>query len=127
MNVQIISSQGTPEYAVIPYQDFEHLLEAAEMLDDIQSFDAAMKRISSREEEIFPDVFVERLLADEHPLKVWRDYRNFTLAALASACNVTTSALSQIENRKREPSVALLKQLAHTLGCAMDDLTPTGL
>lgn len=86
-------------------------------------FDTAMSRIAAGEEEIFPDSLVERLLSGKHPLKIWRDYRNLTLAALASICNVTTSALSQIEKGKRGPSVALLKRLSQALRCDMDDLT----
>lgn len=125
MKVQIISHNGAPEYAVIPYQEFEQLLKSAEMLDDIRAFDTAMTPIASGEEELFPDSLVERLLSDEHPLKVWREYRGLSLAALASACNVTTSALSQIEKGKREPSVSLLKRLALALRCDMDDVTPT--
>lgn len=125
MNVQIISHDGTPEYAVIPYLEFEHLLESAEMLDDIHAFDAATSRIASEEAELFPDALVERLLSDEHPLKVWREYRGLTLAVLAAACTVTTSALSLIEKGKREPSVALLKRLTLALRCDMDDLIPS--
>ena len=125
MNVQIISHGGTPEYAVIPYQEFEHLLESAEMLDDINAFDAATSRITSGDEEIFPDALVERLLSGEHPLKVWREYRGLTLAVLATACTVTTSALSLIEKGKREPSVALLKRLTLALHCDMEDLIPS--
>lgn len=125
MNVQIISHNGTPEYAVIPYQEFEHLLESAEMLDDIHAFDAATSRITSGDAELFPDSLIEQLLSDEHPLKVWREYRCLTLATLASACTVTTSALSLIEKGKREPSVALLKRLALALRCDMDNLIPS--
>jgi transcriptional regulator with XRE-family HTH domain len=55
-------------------------------------------------------------------LRVWRDYRGFTLAALGKACGVTAAALSQIEKGKREPSASLLKKLAEALRCDMEDL-----
>ena len=37
MNVQVIEKGGKPEWAVIPYQDFERLLEDAEMAQDIRA------------------------------------------------------------------------------------------
>ncbi|MHB1013884.1 MAG: helix-turn-helix domain-containing protein [Desulfurivibrionaceae bacterium] len=122
MNIQIIEREGTPEYAVIPYAEFERLREAAETLDDIQRYDLAMKQIAEGEEEIFPAEFVNRLLAGEQALRVWREYRGFTLAALGKACGVSAAALSQIEKGKRKPSAALLRKLAAALRCDMDDL-----
>jgi len=125
MNIQIINREGMPEYAVIPYDEFERLREAAETLEDIQRYDAAMKQISEGDAETFPAEFVSRLLSGEQPLCVWREYRNFTLAALGKACNVSASALSQIEQGKREPSAALLKKLAAALNCEMEELMPS--
>ncbi|MEW6500814.1 MAG: helix-turn-helix transcriptional regulator [Thermodesulfobacteriota bacterium] len=124
MNVQIIKHKGTPEYAVIPYTEFERLREAAETLDDIQRYDHAMRQIAEGEAETFPAEFVNRLLAGEHALRVWREYRGLTLAALGKTCGVSAAALSQIEKGKREPSAALLRKLATALHCDMDDLLP---
>ncbi len=124
MNIQIIEREGTPEYAVIPYAEFEQLREAAETLDDIQRYDLAMKQIAEGEAETFPAEFVNRLLAGEHALRVWREYRGFTLAALGKACGVSAAALSQIEKGKRKPSAALLRKLAAVLRYDMDDLLP---
>ena len=122
MNIQIIEREGSPEYAVIPYAEFERLREAAETLDDIQRYDLAMKQLAEGEEETFPAEFVNRLLAGEHALRVWREYRGLTLAALGKGCGVSAAALSQIENDKRKPSAGLLRKLAAALRCDMDDL-----
>lgn len=35
MKPQVIQKDGKPEYAVIPYDEYEHLLEDARMLADI--------------------------------------------------------------------------------------------
>ncbi len=122
MNIQIIERDGNPEYAVVPFAEFERLREAAETLDEIHSYDQAMQQISEGEDETFPAEFVKRLLAARHPLSAWRDYRGLTLAALGKACGVTAAALSQIEKGKREPSASLLKKLAEALRCDMEDL-----
>ena len=42
MNVQIIEKNGQPEYAVLPYEDYLALAEAAEMALDIAAYDAAV-------------------------------------------------------------------------------------
>lgn len=44
MNIQIIEREGTPEYVVIPYAEFERLCEAAETLDDIQRYSPGGRR-----------------------------------------------------------------------------------
>ncbi len=77
---------------------------------------------AGREEETFPAEFVNRLLAGEYALRVWREYRGFTLAALGKVCRVSAAALSRIEKGKRKPSAALQRKLAVALRCDMDDL-----
>jgi DNA-binding XRE family transcriptional regulator len=122
MNIQIIERDGNPEYAVVPFAEFERLREAAETLEEIHIFDQAIQQLAEGDGETFPAEFVQRLLSAPHPLRVWRDYRGFTLTALGKACGVTAAALSQIEKGKREPSASLLKKLAEALRCDMEDL-----
>lgn len=125
MKVQVIEKDGKPEYAVLPFADYQQLLEEAEMLADIRAYDEAKARIAAGDDEIFPAEMADRLLSGEHPLKLWREYRGLTLAQLGKACGVSAAALSQIETGKREPSVGLLKKLAETLRVDMDDLVPS--
>lgn len=121
MNIQIIEQNGAPEYAVVPYHDLQALLVRIEDLEDICDAKAASAAIASGA-ETFPAEFVERFASEEHPLRVWREYRCFTLAELGRTCGVSAAALSQIEKGKRSPSVDLLRKLAHALNCDMDDL-----
>jgi DNA-binding XRE family transcriptional regulator len=88
-------------------------------LEDLQDIADAK---SARTEETFPVELIERLMSGESPLKVWRDYRNLTLQALAAQCGVTRQMLSMIEHGKANPSADLLAKLAHALQCDMDDL-----
>jgi DNA-binding XRE family transcriptional regulator len=122
MNMQIITSQDAPAFAVVPFDEWERLQVRLEELEDLVDARNLSARIISGEDETFPDEFVERLLSGDSPLKVWREYRGLTLAALADACGVTAPAISQIETGKREPSASLLKKLAAALCCDMDDL-----
>ena len=121
MNIQIIEHNGVPEYAVVPYAEWETIINRLEEIEDIRDARAISAAIAGGE-ETYPHEFVKRLSSDENPLKVWREYRKFTLAMLAKACGVSIPALSQIENSKRAPSVDLLVKLSKALCCDMEDL-----
>jgi DNA-binding XRE family transcriptional regulator len=125
MKPQIIKKDGKPEYAVIPYYEYRQLLEDARMLADIRDFDMAKKAVESGDEELIPADVVDRLLDGDNPVRVWREYRGLTAAALAKACGVTASAISQIESGKRKSSVTLLKKIARTLNVDLDSIIVT--
>jgi DNA-binding XRE family transcriptional regulator len=122
MNVQIITNHNIPAFAVVPFDEWQHLQARLEDLEDISEARILSGKIVSGEDETFPDSFVERLLSGEHPLKVWREYRGLTIAALAAICNVSAPAVSQIETGRRKPSVTLLKHLAAALKCDMEEI-----
>ena len=102
MNVQIIEHNGVPEYAVIPFAEWQAITDRLEDMEDITDASVISTAIASGE-ETFPHEFSKRLTAGDSPLKVWREYRGFTLDALGKNCGVTAAALSQIETGKRSP------------------------
>ena len=116
MSAQIIEHNGQPAFAVIPYAEWQAILDRLEDIED--RADAA----AARDEETFPIEFVERCLSDEPPLRIWREYRGFTLQALADQCGVTRQMLSMLEHGKTRSSAALLGRLAAALQCEMEDL-----
>ncbi|MBU4525717.1 MAG: helix-turn-helix domain-containing protein [Desulfomicrobium sp.] len=122
MNVQIIENKsGNPAYAVVPWDEYRTMVERLEELQDIVDADKAMADIIDGG-ETYPSELVERLVRGDNPVRVWREYRGMTTAALAAAAGVTSSAISQIEGGKRGLSVELLKRLAEVLRVDMDDL-----
>jgi len=121
MNIQIIEHNGKPEYAIVPFSEWEAIRDRLEESEDIRDARTISAAIAAGE-ETYPHEFVKRLSSDESPLKVWREYRKFTLAKLAKVCGVSIPALSQIENSKRTPSVELLVKLSTALCCDMEDL-----
>lgn len=122
MKPQIIKKNGKPEYAVIPYDEYERLMEDAEMLADVRDFDLARKTLLTGDEELIPAVVVDRLLDGDNPIRVWREYRGISAAELAKACGVTAAAISQIESGKRKSSVILLQKIARNLKVDLDTL-----
>jgi DNA-binding XRE family transcriptional regulator len=122
MSVQVISKDGKPEYAVIPYSEYERLLDDAEMLADIRSYDEVKTAIREGPEELVPAAVADALIAGENPVRVWRRHRKLTLQQVADACGVTPTAISQIESGRRNPSMKLMKRLTSALNVAVDDI-----
>jgi DNA-binding XRE family transcriptional regulator len=104
-------------------EDAEILILTADDLDDIVDSALAVAAYDrTRDQESVPATVVDRLLAGESPVKVWREYRGLTLAALAQKAELGKSYLSQIENRRRSGTVATMKKLATVLQVDLDDL-----
>jgi DNA-binding XRE family transcriptional regulator len=121
MNVQVIEKDGKPEWAVIQYADYQRLVEAAEMLQDVQDYDEA-KRAIENGEELVPSEVVYAILDGENPIKVWREYRGLTQRQLAEAVGISTPYLSQLETGKRKGATEVLSATAEALGLSLDDI-----
>ena len=73
-------------------------------------------------DESFPAAVVDRLLAGESPIKVYRDHRGLTQKQLANAAGINAVYLSQIETGKRTGSAKTLASIAGALDVDVDDL-----
>jgi DNA-binding XRE family transcriptional regulator len=122
MNIQIIEQNGKPEWAVIPYEEYLQLAEAAEMLQDIQDYDAARAAVERGEEELIPGEVVYAIADGENPIKIWREYRKLTQQQLAEAVGISTPYLSQIETGKRTGTTEVLTVIAKVLKVSLDEI-----
>jgi DNA-binding XRE family transcriptional regulator len=123
MSVQIIEKAGKPEYAVIPYAEYQELLQVAQEVTDSRDADAAMAEIFAGEDESIPADIARRLITgEEHPLKVWREYRGFTQEGLGKEAEIGKSYVSQIEAGVKVGSTKVLKALGQALRVDVDDL-----
>ncbi|MDP6342806.1 MAG: helix-turn-helix transcriptional regulator, partial [Alphaproteobacteria bacterium] len=75
-------------------------------------------------EELVPIELVDRLLAGESPVKVWREHRGMRQNKLAEAAGLKQPYLSQIEAGKREGSLDTMARIARALEVDLDDLVP---
>jgi len=123
MSVQIIEKDRRPEWAVIPYEIYQVLVEDSELLQDIRDYEIAKKAMES-DEELIPSDVINAILTGEKPIKVWRKYRGMTQQQLASAAGITKAYLSQIETGKRTGTTDVLTNLAKALGLTLDDIVP---
>lgn len=96
MDVQVIYREGEPEYAVLPWSEFQQLLREAGRQPGRQA------------------VAVESVPARAVPLaslRSLREERKLTLEALAREAGISPSYLEMIERGEREPSAVLLRTL----------------
>lgn len=120
MSEQVIfNKQGKPEFAVVPYGEYERLKATAEMAQDVAAFDAAVNAT----EEVLPEKMVKRLIKGENPVRVWREYRGLTQPALAKFAKISSAYLSQIESGTRQGSIGILRGIAGALHVELDDIT----
>lgn len=105
-------------FALVPETELKGMLEALEDAADIAAYDAAM----AKAKEQVPAELVDRLIAGESPIKIWREHRGMTQKQLAEAAEISTPYVSQIETGVREPTVATVKALAAALSTDIDDL-----
>jgi DNA-binding XRE family transcriptional regulator len=107
--------------------DFEALLVAAENAQDVAAFnerrarEAQMGKDAARADDL-PVELVERLLAGESPVRIWREHRGMTQRALAQAAGVSTAYLSEIESGAKPGSVAALRKIGRILAVRMEEL-----
>jgi DNA-binding XRE family transcriptional regulator len=120
VTVKILESKGKPAFAVLPYDEYIALRELAEDAEDAAALARFAKRYASGKEETVPVEVVDRLIAGEAPLRVWREFRGMTAAQVAAAVQITPAHVSKIESGKGEPSVALLKKLTRVLRVEME-------
>lgn len=107
---------------MIPYNVYLQILEKLGDIEDIKAADEISYRINRGEEETLPSHVVRELVSTDHPLRVWREYRELTLQALADQVGISKSYLSQIESGKRRGSAEVLKRIATALNVTLDDI-----
>lgn len=122
MNVQTIVTSSGERLVVIPEADFNALVGASEDASDRAAVAAFRRDLEAGTEELVPVEIVDRLLAGENRVKVWREHRKMTATALARKAEIGQSFLSQIEGGKRDGTVETLRKIADALGLTIDDL-----
>ena len=65
---------------------------------------------------------MNRLLAGDNPVRVWREHRGIKVGELATATKLSQAYVSQIEAGKREGSLGAMKAIATALDVTADDL-----
>jgi DNA-binding transcriptional regulator YiaG len=117
----------TPETVTLSRRDYEALVAAAEDRIDHQAINQQEAREAALGKEVaradyLPGPLVDRLIAGESPIRIWREHRGFTLTALAAKAGVSVSYLSEIESGRKPGSAAARRAVAGALRAPMEDL-----
>ncbi len=110
------------ETVTIPKAEYQRLRAVEEDSVDIRAALAVQARIDAGTEELVPETVVNRLIDGESPLRVWREYRGLSQAALARAADTSRVQIVEIEAARRTGSVHTLRRLADALDVGLDDL-----
>jgi mRNA-degrading endonuclease RelE of RelBE toxin-antitoxin system len=112
----------TSDTVTLPRSEYEALIERLEDLEDA----ARLRAFEAREDKAdgLPAALVRRMLAGEHPVRIWREHRGLSMQDLAGKAEVAQSYISEIETGKKPGSLVSMKALATALGVTVDDLIP---
>lgn len=107
MDIQVISRDGQPEYAVVPWQQYQALLQAAGQAP------AAVGSIATDEEA---DTTQSVKLPDLSELAHLRQAKGLAPEQLARSVGISPAYLAMIESGERLPDAAIRRSLAWELG-----------
>jgi len=122
MRIQKLETIGGETLVVLPQSEYEKMIEALEEREDEKSIRIFEQKLAAGAEEYIPSEMVERFIAGENPIKVWRKYRGLSIRKLADMIGLSPSFLSQIEAGKKEGAVSTYKKIAEALKVTVDDL-----
>ncbi|MGE4339217.1 MAG: helix-turn-helix domain-containing protein [Pigmentiphaga sp.] len=110
---------NTDDTITIPRKEYDAMRARLEDLDDIIAAQAAISGPS------LPHAFAVRIFeGDEHPVRVWREFRGLSATALSEAAGVSKTYLSEIETGKKPGSIEAYKALAAVLDVPLDVIVP---
>lgn len=104
MDLQVISRDGEPEYAVLPWAQYQALLKAA----GLASAPTPQAAVAATEGD----------LPGFEQLGALRTAKGLELAQLARTVGISPSYLQMIESGERQPDAAIRRSLAWELGVA---------
>lgn len=122
MSVQIIEKNGKPEWAVIPFSEYQKLQEALEDAEDRKDIEKSLKAIQDGKELTVPGEVTFAILGGVSPVRAWREYKQIKMSELAKRVGISSAYLSQIENGKRNPTIDTLKAIAKELNIDIEML-----
>ena len=110
INHQILTHNGKPAFAVLPYAEYLKLIERTEGRPD--------------EEVTLPHEVVKMsTLGGMSLIRAWREHLSLTQEEVARRMGVTQPAYAKIESGKTRPRIATCKRLAAAMGIEWEQLT----
>jgi ribosome-binding protein aMBF1 (putative translation factor) len=105
---QIITSNGKPVFAVIPWSEYQKLLRQADNSDEADVW--------------FPNDVVKANVKGDSLIKAWREHFGFTQEDLSVKAGIQQPALARLEKAGSRPRKSTLKKIADAMGISVDQL-----
>ena len=107
---QILTHNGKPAFAVIPYVEYLRLMERTDGRPD--------------EAVTLPHEVVKMsTLGGMSIIRAWREHLGLTQEEVARRMGISQPAYAKIEGGKRQPRIATCKRLAEAMGVEWEQLT----
>ncbi len=106
-NVQIIEQGGKPAFAVIPWDEYQVLVDGIE---------------PDESDVWFPHEVVKANVRGDSLVKAWREYLGLTQAELAAKAGIKQPALARIERPDANPRKSSLIKLADAMELTVEQL-----
>jgi len=90
---------------------------------DSRAVNEFKRKLAAGEEELIPDAYMERFLASESPVRVWRDLRGLSVEDLTERAGIPADLLAGIENGDCTADPFTTASLAKTLRLDIGDLS----
>lgn len=113
---QIIVQGNVPVFAIIPYKDYEEIMDFLEEHEDVKAVD----EFRANGGEAFPHEIAEKIAKGKSPVRVLREYRDISQIELAKRIGISRQYLNQIEGKTRNGNVKVLKKISEELNVPLD-------
>src|SRR5215475_9928665 len=111
-NVTILrDAEGAAQHAVLPWSDFEAL-----------KLSAQNNSVATPAQPSLPALVRQAIAEGSHPIRAWRDHRQFNQAHLAALVGISRAYLAQIEGGERTGTLEVMARIARALGCLIEQL-----
>ena len=111
-NITVLrQADGTAQHAILPWQEYQALLRAAE---------------GHGLEPPIPAEIRQAIAAGVHPVRAWREHRGLNQGQLAAMIGISRAYLAQIEGGERTGTLEVMARVARALDRRLEDLIAPG-
>jgi len=125
--MQKITTPKGETLVILPIDEYEALVDRSDIAGaekvraDIAAGRDELVPAAGRD-ELVPAAVVDRILAGENPVRVWRSHRSMSARDLAAATGLSASYISEIEGGTKSGSLSAMKKIAEALRLDLDDI-----
>ena len=135
---EFISAGNTQRTACMPESVLHQLLQMANTnmghavqvqqdIQDIADAKSAWAAYSDNPEQQIPTDIFRKVLYGENPIRVYRQWRGFTVKQLASKTGLNENVIYSMENGTRTGKIDAYCKIADVLNLIVDDIVPVAL